>query len=216
MTRWLAAFAALGLAFVVYTQVVGLGGALGGDLATAQLLAPTWRDGLRPLAFGVALLGGAELTVLLAAGLAFYLARSGFRSEAWALLALVVATCAEVAYKLLLHHPAPTRFSHGDGPSLTMLLEGGRIIGANSYPSGHTLRAVLVYGLLAFVIHRLAPAGPWQRLAVPAAAVIIALVAFDRLYLGVHWASDVVGGLLLGGLLLAAAIAWLDKPRGAA
>jgi undecaprenyl-diphosphatase len=215
MSRWLAAFAACGLGFVVYTQVVGLGLAAGGDQATAQLLAPTWREWLRPVAIGVALLGGAEVTAVVAGGLAVYLARSGFRNEAWALLALVVALAAEVAYKLLLHHPAPTRFPHGDGPSLTMLLEGGRI-NANSYPSGHTLRAVLVYGLLAFVIHRLAPAGPWRRVAVPVAAVIIALVAFDRLYLGVHWASDVMGGLLLGGLLLAGAIAWLDKPRRAA
>ena len=72
------------------------------------------------------------------------------------------------------------------------------------------LRAVLVYGLLAFVVHRLAPPGPVRRLAIPAAVVVIAAEAFDRMYLGVHWQSDVLGGLLLGGLALAAAIAWLD------
>jgi undecaprenyl-diphosphatase len=42
---------------------------------------------------------------------------------------------------------------------------------------------------------------------------MIATMAFDRLYLGVHWESDVVGGLLVGGLALAAAVAWLDRPR---
>ena len=84
---------------------------------------------------------------------------------------------------------------------------------AGTARSGHTVRAVLVYGLLAFVIYRLAPPGLRKTLAIPAGAVIISVVALDRLYLGVHWTSDVVGGLLLGGLALAAAIAWLDQPR---
>jgi undecaprenyl-diphosphatase len=52
-----------------------------------------------------------------------------------------------------------------------------------------------------------------RKLAIPAAAVIISLVALDRLYLGVHWTSDVIGGLLLGGVALAAAVVWLDRPR---
>jgi undecaprenyl-diphosphatase len=42
---------------------------------------------------------------------------------------------------------------------------------------------------------------------------MIAAMSFDRLYLAVHWESDVVGGLLMGGLALAAAVAWLDRPR---
>ena len=84
---------------------------------------------------------------------------------------------------------------------------------ANSYPSGHVLRSVLVYGLIAFVAYRLSPAAWVRRLAIPAAALMIAAMSFDRLYLAVHWESDVVGGLLMGGLALAAAVAWLDRPR---
>jgi len=83
----------------------------------------------------------------------------------------------------------------------------------NSYPSGHMVRAVLVYGLLAFVIRRLAP-WPWARaLALPVAVVIIVLLAFDRLYLEVHWESDVLGGILLGAIGMVAATVWLDRPR---
>jgi membrane-associated phospholipid phosphatase len=36
------------------------------------------------------------------------------------------------------------------------------------------------------------------------------LEAFDRLYLEVHWESDVIGGLLLGATFLAAAISWIE------
>lgn len=211
VTRSLGVFAGLGLAFVTYSVVVGLGVTGGADLAVAHLVAGSWRDGLRPVALGIAFLGGIELTVVLLAGLAIYIRRRGFQNEVWAVLALPLTMVAELAYRQLVHHPGPAGFSHGDAPSLTMLL--GAPPAANSYPSGHVLRAVLVYGLFAFVIYRLAPPGVWRRLAVPVAAVIIAVVAIDRLYLGVHWESDVVGGILLGGLALAGVIAWLDLPR---
>ncbi|HUE67148.1 MAG TPA: phosphatase PAP2 family protein [Candidatus Acidoferrum sp.] len=46
-----------------------------------------------------------------------------------------------------------------------------------------------------------------------AAIVIIVLMAFDRLYLDVHWESDVIGGLVLGALALLAGTVWLDRPR---
>jgi undecaprenyl-diphosphatase len=78
------------------------------------------------------------------------------------------------------------------------------------------MRTVLVYGLGAFVVRRLASPGWARMLAAPAATIVVGLMALDRVYLGVHWQSDVVGGLLLGGAALAAAIAWLDRPRAAA
>ena len=39
------------------------------------------------------------------------------------------------------------------------------------------------------------------------------LVSFDRLYLDVHWESDVIGGLLLGAIALLAGTVWLDRPK---
>jgi membrane-associated phospholipid phosphatase len=207
------ALGVLAIAFVVYSQLVTLGVVDGADRAVAVWLAPYWNDWLRPLAYAVALLGGMELTTLLVVGLAVYLVRNGFRHEAWALLTFPLALLAEFVYKRLVQHPGPFEFAHGDGPSVTMLLERGPLTLTNTYPSGHMLRTVLIYGLLAFVIYRLAPPGRRKRLAVALAAVIIAIVAFDRVYLGVHWISDVVGGLLLGGLALAAAIVWLEQPR---
>jgi membrane-associated phospholipid phosphatase len=212
LSRPLVALGALTLAFAVFSQAVTMGLMTAADRAVGQLVAQAWSETLRPLPLAIAELGGVELTGLIAVGLTAYLFLLGFRHEAWALLALPLVEVVEVVYKLVVQHPAPIRSAHGDGPSLTMLLERGPTL-HNSYPSGHTLRAVLVYGLLAFVVYRLAPRGLVRKLAIPAAAVIISLVALDRLYLGVHWTSDVIGGLLLGGVALAAAIVWLDKPR---
>jgi membrane-associated phospholipid phosphatase len=157
----------------------------------------------------IAVLGSIELTSVLAIGLFVYLWRTGFAREAWALLAFPAVLLVQVAYRRLVLQPAPQAFAHPDAPSITGLFALTQRI-PNSFPSGHMLRAVLVYGLLAFVVHRLAPPGPVRQLAIPAAVLLMAAVAFDRLYLGVHWQSDVLGGILLGGLALAAAIAWLD------
>jgi membrane-associated phospholipid phosphatase len=216
VARPLVALAALGAGFVVYTQVVAAGLTAPLDLAVARALAAAWHPPLQSLTQAVAVLGGVEVTGVLAAGLAVLLWRRGLRAEAVALLALPVAGVLELVYRSAIRHPPPLAFSHPDGPSVVTMLHGGTLTLNGSYPSGHMMRTVLIYGLGAFVVRRLASRG-WARvLAAPSAAVVVGLMALDRVYLGVHWQSDVVGGLLLGGAVLAAAIVWLDRPRAVA
>lgn len=212
LRRALAAFAGLAVAFMAVSAVVALGDAGTTDRQVAATMQALWRPAARWPAWAVAILGGVELTGLTAAGLAAYLYRLRFRAEAWAVLALPLATLVEAVYKRLVYHPAPSgSMVHGDGPSITQLLPG---LPGNSFPSGHMTRTVLVYGLLAFVIFRMAERWWVRRLAVAAALAVGLLMAADRLYLGVHWESDVLGGALLGSLALAGAIIWLDRPRG--
>ena len=212
----LAVLGLLAAAFVGYTQAVALGAAGGLDLEVARTLRAVTPAAAQPLARAVAVLGGVELTSLLTIGLAAYLVRQGFRSEALALVAFPIALVLEWAYKWLVDHPRPVAFSHPDGPSLVTLFGNQTLALGGSYPSGHMVRTVLIYGLGAFVIRRLAPPGWVQRAAVPVAVLLVGVMALDRVVLGVHWQSDVVGGLLLGGVLLMGAIAWLDRPRAAA
>jgi membrane-associated phospholipid phosphatase len=207
--------AALAAVFMALTVVISLGWLNTPDHDVQQLMAGAWRESLHPLFRGIAELGGLELTTLLMIGLVVFLIRRGFPSDAWVFAAFVVAQAFEVFYKFELYHPSPSAaIAHADGPSVTDAFSG--VTGAhNSFPSGHMVRTVLVYGLFAFVLRRLAP-WPWARaLALPAAVVIIVLVAFDRLYLSVHWESDVIGGILLGALGMVAATVWLDRPRDA-
>jgi len=208
------AIAALGVAFLALTAAVALGWLNGLDHTVEQALLPLWRPSLHGLFQAIAELGGLELTTVVMIALAIYLIRRGFPADAWVFVAFIAVQVFEVFYKAQLYHPQPPdTVAQTDGPSITMLL-GPAVSGShNSYPSGHMVRAVLVYGLLAFVIRRLAP-WPWARaLALPAAVVIIVLLAFDRLYLEVHWESDVLGGILLGALAMVAATVWLDRPR---
>lgn len=207
--RYLLTCAVLAVGFVIESVLVAGEATRVADQRVAAAFAGLWNPSLQLLMQGIAILGSLELTFLIALGLFVYLWRSGFARESWALLAFPAVLVVQLAYRRLVLQPPPAAFSHADAPSVTGLFNLTQRI-PNSFPSGHMLRAVLVFGLLAFVVRRLAPPGLARQVAIPAAVVIIAAVAFDRLYLGVHWQSDVLGGLLLGGLALAAAIAWLD------
>ena len=213
--RPLAILGVLGVAFVLYTQVVAAGAAETLDLKVARAASSVWWAPLHPIGQAVAVIGGVEVTAAIAVGLAASLWAGGLRVEAAALVIFPVLIGLESVYKFVLAHPPPVAFSHPDGPSLVTMLHRGTLIFGGSYPSGHMIRTVFVYGLGAFVVRRLAPPR-WGRLAVPAAASVVGLMALDRVYLGVHWQSDVVGGVLLGGAALAGAIAWLDRPVRAA
>ena len=70
-------------------------------------------------------------------------------------------------------------------------------LGSYSFPSGHTLRAVVMFGFLAVIIAR-SMRENWRWLPYSLAGLMIILVALARLYLGVHWLSDILGSITLG------------------
>ncbi|MGW0876217.1 phosphatase PAP2 family protein [Streptomyces sp. NPDC002740] len=76
-----------------------------------------------------------------------------------------------------------------------------------AYPSGHALTATVVFGLLLWLLHRHGVPPVVWRTALAVAVVSVAGVGLTRIWLGVHWPSDVLGGWLLGALLVTVAIA---------
>ncbi|MBI1299611.1 phosphatase PAP2 family protein [bacterium] len=76
----------------------------------------------------------------------------------------------------------------------------------HSFPSGHTVHAMIVYGLLAYYWISSSPRR-WERFLVGALYVLgTVVIAFTRLEQGAHWPSDIVGSLLIGGFWLAGII----------
>jgi len=65
-----------------------------------------------------------------------------------------------------------------------------------SFPSGHSMSAMGIYGVIAAALIAMYPAA--RRPVIAAAALLIAAIGVSRIYLGVHWPSDVLGGWLGG------------------
>lgn len=80
-----------------------------------------------------------------------------------------------------------------------------------SFPSGHSAISFYFYGLIVYLIFRFGSFSKNWRLGIGLAmGFLIILIAFSRLYLGLHFLSDVIGGFLLGGLWLTVAIFLID------
>lgn len=69
---------------------------------------------------------------------------------------------------------------------------------SSSYPSGHATLSMVLLVVLAYVVHRLSGRRRTGVLAMLAAGVLVLLVGLSRLYLGVHYPSDVIAGYVVG------------------
>ena len=125
------------------------------------------------------------------------------RSEAVWLLAALALTQVNGAVKLAVDRPRPS-------PELVDVRE---VATGLSFPSGHAMTTVLLYGFLFYAAGQALPGR--LRYPIQALCVIIAvLTGLQRVEAGVHWPSDVLGGALFAGLILALLI-WSHRRRRA-
>ncbi len=69
-----------------------------------------------------------------------------------------------------------------------------------AFPSGHSALSLALYGFIAFVLWKHFPR--IRIIGLLSIATLVTLVGFSRLYLGLHFASDVLGGYAVGGIFL--------------
>ncbi len=130
--------------------------------------------------------------LILVAAIAFWLV--DLRLEAL----VVIASAASSAtinglVKVLVDRPRPT--AH-----LVEIIQGA---GGPSFPSGHVMSYVAIWGLLFTFGIVLFRGKRWWRIAlIVISGLIVVLVGPSRIYLGDHWASDVLGAYMIGGALL--------------
>ncbi|MFI6692947.1 phosphatase PAP2 family protein [Streptomyces sp. NPDC050433] len=76
-----------------------------------------------------------------------------------------------------------------------------------AFPSGHAMITTVTVGLLLWLLRRHGPSGRLWRVALVVGVVSVIGSGFNRVWLGVHWSSDVVGGWLFGACLVALSVA---------
>ena len=80
-----------------------------------------------------------------------------------------------------------------------------------SYPSGHALGSVVFYGFLAYLLGVRWP--EYRKWFYVGAIALSLLIGFTRLYLGVHWPTDLLGGYAIGVLWTSFCVEFLKKRR---
>ena len=115
------------------------------------------------------------------------------RRQALLLLIAPLSWALNTGVKVMVDRPRPS-------PQLVRIIDEAS---GPSFPSGHTITAVLIFGFILYLATTLVQRS-WLRLLLQLACLYgIIFTGLARVYHGVHWPSDVYGAALLGALLLA-------------
>jgi membrane-associated phospholipid phosphatase len=157
------------------------------------------------------LLFSSEGCVILCALSSLFLLRAGY--GLWSLVPwLVFGTVPiEVAAKIWVLQPGPSGLAWPEAAGCRFVEPPVAVQFANSFPSGHMARAAY-FAVLIVGLARRSPRLPGRALTFVLTLVVVA-VAIERVYRGVHWPSDVIGGLLLGSALAVFAVQLLTLRR---
>lgn len=194
-TRALRVAGALLLLFAAFAVVVAGDHRLGVDDAWSRWMVERRTTVLTDLSKGLDAVGEYFVQLVVRVIVAIVLAMRGWgrRLVAWAFLALVSTPICDMM-KAMVDRPRPA---------------GGLVdAGGASFPSGHVLAAAVT--ALGIVLALTLP-GRARVLGSVLAALYVGAMAWSRTVLGVHWLTDVVGGILLGTAMTLGAFAIADQ-----
>ncbi|OGF39762.1 hypothetical protein A2477_04245 [Candidatus Falkowbacteria bacterium RIFOXYC2_FULL_47_12] len=104
-------------------------------------------------------------------------------------------------FKIIIHRPRP------------VLANALMIEPSYSFPSGHAFVAFSFYGLLTYFVFRWARRWYTKCITIAVGLCVIAAIGFSRIYLGVHWPSDVLAGSAFGAAWLTGSVMLLGLRR---
>lgn len=181
--------------FVLIAERVAAGATQRLDAAVLAYLRGLRSPGLDALALASAALGSTVALLVVLAGATVWLWRSRHRYS-------VLLLWLSLAGGGILSGVLKTTFDRPRPPSLDWDRE---LLGwplafptTPAFPSGHAVFAVVIYGTLAYLVARLGATRRTRRFTLAVAAVLILLIGSSRVYLGVHYPSDVLAGYLAG------------------
>lgn len=155
--------------------------------------------GLTRAMFVASFLGKSGLIIAAVVACLIFLRLRWHRAILWLAISLAGATVLDLVLKYGFHRARPTPF-FGDMPY------------TYSFPSGHSLISFCFYGVLAGLITARISSRP-IRIAIWTCSILIVLaIGISRIYLGVHYPSDVIAGFLAATLWVSSMVA-LDRSR---
>jgi undecaprenyl-diphosphatase len=153
----------------------------------ADPVGPRW---LQESARDITALGGFTVLSMISIGAAVALvAQRRIRQATVFGASVVIAQVVGEAVKQVADRPRPDVVSHLD------------LVYSSSFPSGHALMSPVVYLTLAGVLAASLRERSEKILLICSAAALVVLIGVSRVYLGVHWPTDVLGGWILGCLI---------------
>lgn len=167
------------------------------DLAVRTQVHGYASPGLTKLMIAFSFAGGDGL--VLAASLAFvvFVRCRWRRATLWLIVTILGATVLDLSLKYAFHRPRPTPFFVA-------------VPYTYSFPSGHSLFSFCIYGVLAGLLAGRIRSRLGQALTWTVAAVLVMAIGLSRIYLGVHYPSDVIAGYLAAALWVSTLVA-LDR-----
>ena len=139
-------------------------------------------DNITPITKGVTQLGGAVFLIILSIILSIIIKNKKTGMIIWANLGIV--TILNQILKRIVQRPRPTQF---------------RIIDESGYsfPSGHSMVSAAFYGFLIYLIYKNVKNKYLKWSLVTILSILIIIIGTSRIYLGVHYTSDVLAGFLI-------------------
>ena len=180
--KWIILFVCLigflALAEDVFNKEIMIGDIVGYKVISILLIS----DFATPIAKFITNLGGAIFLIVLTV-LLFILIKNK-KIGASILGNLVIVTALNQLLKFILHRPRPTKY---------------RIIEAigYSFPSGHSMVSMAFYGYLMYLAYKYIKNKYLKWTIIIVLSLLICLIGTSRIYLGVHYTSDVLGGFLI-------------------
>jgi membrane-associated phospholipid phosphatase len=122
-----------------------------------------------------------------------------FKKRKWLSIRVVALALSSLCLKFLLK-----LFFHRDRPAIPLLHK----VDGFSFPSGHALIGVSFYGLLIYITWYEVKNKWWRTFIILFLAAMILVISFSRIYLRVHYVSDVLAGLAMGFIWLTVSL-WI-------
>jgi undecaprenyl-diphosphatase len=160
----------------------------------------SWRSpALTHVMFGITFMGSGGLIILALLAFALFRHFQWRRAAIWLLVTLAGATVLDLALKWAFHRPRPVPFF-------------GPVPHTYSFPSGHSLFSFCFYGVLAGLLAVRVESRRLRVVIWAVAAALILAIGLSRVYLGVHYPSDVLAGYLVGMIWVSSMLV-LDRMR---